>query len=99
MRYLVLAALAATLGTSAMAGDISETFGKSSNTKGANAPRVGGPPAGYNDQHWVSSNGCSYSRAQAPGYAPTWHLMLNAAHVGLTDAHSGCVIMYTQVNH
>jgi hypothetical protein len=99
MKFLLFTVLAAALGTSAMAGDISETFGKSSSSNAANAPRAGGPTAGYSDQHWVSPNGCSYSRAQAPGHAPTWHLMLNAAHVGLTDAHSGCVIMYTQINH
>ncbi len=97
MRALKMAALLfACAASPALAGDISDVFGKSSNPDQGGVV-YGGPPAGYADQHWVSSDGCSYSRAKAPGFAPTWHLMLNAAHVGLTDAHSGCTIMYTQI--
>ena len=42
-----------------------------------------------NGGQWQTlSNGCSYSRAQAPGYAPTWHLIVNPQQVGLpTPAH------------
>lgn len=74
--------------------DISDNFGPATNPN--KIGRSDGPPADYNEQWWVSPDGCSYSRAQAPGYAPTWHLMLNAAHVGLTDAHTGCAMMFTQ---
>ncbi len=36
------------------------------------------------------SNGCSYSRAQAPGYAPTWHLIVNPQAMGLPARPRGC---------
>lgn len=79
-------------GPPAIAGDISEHFGAASEI----TPEVSsGPGAHYDRQHWVSSDGCSYSRAQAPGYAPTWHLILNGAHVGLTDAEPHCPVMLT----
>jgi len=34
-------------------------------------------------QRRTLANGCSYSRAQAPGYAPTWHLIVNPQVLGL----------------
>ncbi len=44
-----------------------------------------------NDGQWQTlSNGCSYSRAQAPGYAPTWHLIVNPQNVGLPTAPRKC---------
>ena len=49
------------------------------------------PPApGGQGQTWVSPQGCTYSRAQAPGYPATWHLILNGADIGLTNAHRRC---------
>jgi hypothetical protein len=54
----------------------------------------GGPPVGYSKEQWISSNGCTYFRAQAPGYAPTWHLVVNGAQVGMTNAHDDCVVVY-----
>jgi hypothetical protein len=37
-----------------------------------------GPPSSYTDQHWFNADrSCVYSRAQAPGYAPTWHIIMN----------------------
>jgi hypothetical protein len=37
-----------------------------------------GPPSSYTQQHWFNADrSCVYSRAQAPGYAPTWHVILN----------------------
>ncbi len=66
----------------------------------ASAPKKLGdtiqPPAGYVKQHWVHPNACSYSRAQAPGYKPTWHLILNPYHIGQPPAHAGCATMITQ---
>ncbi|QQA45064.1 hypothetical protein [Pelagovum pacificum] len=50
-----------------------------------------GPPMSYGARYWTDpATGCSYSRAQAPGYAPTWHLIINGTEIGLTDAHRGC---------
>ncbi|SLN58288.1 hypothetical protein [Roseisalinus antarcticus] len=57
------------------------------------------PPASYTAQHWTDPRtGCSYSRAQAPGYAPTWHLIMNGAQIGLTNARAGCAGMLTSRN-
>ena len=42
---------------------------------------------------YVTPDGCTYSRAQATGYRPTWHLILNGAAAGLTDAHRRCPSM------
>lgn len=36
------------------------------------------------------SSGCSYSRAQAPGYAPTWHLIVNPTKMGLPARPRNC---------
>lgn len=37
-----------------------------------------GPPSSYTEQHWFTPDrSCVYSRAQAPGYAPTWHVIIN----------------------
>ncbi|MEW2914835.1 hypothetical protein [Leisingera sp. JC11] len=40
--------------------------------------------------HWTSPDGCTYSRTQAPGYAPVWYLVQNPHHVGMPNAHRGC---------
>lgn len=73
--------------------DISEMFGPS------RAPNNLGPTPGntrpdpsYPHQWYTTDAGCSYSRAQAPGYAPTWHLILNPHHIGAPNAHSDCPI-------
>ncbi|WP_417742358.1 hypothetical protein [Salipiger sp.] len=51
------------------------------------------PGAAYQGQVYVTPGGCSYSRAQVPGYKPTWHLILNGAAAGLTNAHRRCPTM------
>ena len=51
------------------------------------------PGASYQGQVYVTPGGCSYSRAQAPGYKPTWHLIRNGAAAGLTNAHRRCPTM------
>jgi|GEM_PF-1825889 len=71
--------------------DISSLIGRSS---GQNI-RTSTAPAHANGQHMTLANGCSYSRAQAPGYAPTWHLILNPHHLGQPNAHKGCAPMLT----
>ena len=58
------------------------------------APHVA-PPAGFQGQWFTTADGCSYSRAQAPGYAPTWHLIINPHHIGQPAAHRGCPVMLT----
>lgn len=51
------------------------------------------PPDSYQGQWYVTPQGCSYSRAQAPGYRPTWHLILNPHHIGQPNAPRGCPAM------
>jgi hypothetical protein len=89
MKKILIAALM--LSASAASADISKTFGTARNPNIVGATS-GNPHPGwdYKGQHYVTPAGCSYSRAQAPGYHPTWHLILNGAHVGLTNAHKGC---------
>jgi len=41
------------------------------------------------------ANGCSYSRAQAPGYAPTWHLIVNPQTMGLPARPRHCKPLVT----
>ncbi|KAB7610261.1 hypothetical protein F9L33_13185 [Amylibacter sp. SFDW26] len=69
--------------------DISDFIGPSS---GDNI-KISAAPANAYGQHMTLANGCSYSRAQAPGYAPTWHLILNPHHLGQPNAHKGCAAM------
>ena len=40
--------------------------------------------------YMTTPDGCSYSMAQAPGYAPRWYLIMNPHHIGMPPAHSGC---------
>ncbi|GGG61594.1 hypothetical protein GCM10011415_04640 [Salipiger pallidus] len=51
------------------------------------------PGDGYQGQIYVTPAGCSYSRAQVPGYKPTWHLILNGQDAGLTRAARSCPTM------
>ena len=51
------------------------------------------PPESFQGQWYTAPNGCSYSRAQAPRYPVTWHLILNPHHIGQKSAHSGCAAM------
>lgn len=53
------------------------------------------PPASYQGQWFTTADGCSYSRAQASGYAPTWHLIVNPHHIGQPAPHRGCPVMLT----
>lgn len=50
------------------------------------------PGPNYAGQWFTTTDNCSYSRAQAPGYSPTWHLILNPHHIGMPNAHSGCPV-------
>jgi hypothetical protein len=40
---------------------------------------------------WITTpDGCSYSRAKAPGYAEQWILIINPHHIGKPNAHVNC---------
>ncbi len=71
--------------------DISSVFGPSSNPK--NPVGSHRPPDTFKGQWYTAPNGCSYSRAQAPGYPASWHLILNPYHIGQKPAHAGCATM------
>lgn len=50
-------------------------------------------PAGtiHTGSQWITTpDGCSYSRAQAPGYPVQWILILNPHHIGQPNAHMKC---------
>lgn len=90
LKTLTLTALTAAALASPAAADLSDTWGQATSPK-----KVGGPApsAAYQGQHWISPEGCTYSRAKAPGYAPTWHLVHNGSQYGMTDAKRGCSVM------
>jgi len=92
MRLISTAVILAAGFAGSAAADVSGIFGKSSEAVAV----IGGPPSGYANQHWVDTEGCSYSRAQTPGKPATWHLVLNGDHVGLTNAHKSCTVMYRE---
>lgn len=71
--------------------DISSVFGPATAKK--NPIGTYRPPASFQGQWFTAPNGCSYSRAQAPGYPPSWHLILNPHHIGQPTAHRGCAAM------
>lgn len=48
------------------------------------------PPDSFQGQWYVTPQGCSYSRGKAPGYRPTWHLILNPHHIGQPPAKAKC---------
>ena len=40
---------------------------------------------------WITTpDGCSYSRAKAPGYAEQWILIIYPHHIGKPNAHVNC---------
>jgi hypothetical protein len=41
-------------------------------------------------QTYTTPDGCSYTRAQAPGYPATWHLIINPEQVGLPTPTARC---------
>lgn len=51
------------------------------------------PPDSYQGQWYTTPNGCSYSRAQAPGYAVMWVLILNPHHIGQPNAGPHCAVL------
>ncbi|QEW18388.1 hypothetical protein LA6_000551 [Marinibacterium anthonyi] len=60
------------------------------NGKTVHGPR---PPATYTGQWYTTPSGCSYSRAQAPGYPASWHLITNPHHIGKPTAKANCPTM------
>ncbi|MEM9551322.1 MAG: hypothetical protein AAGA05_09110 [Pseudomonadota bacterium] len=51
------------------------------------------PPENYEGQWYTTATGCTYSRAKAPGYPTSWHLVLNPHHLGKPPAHRRCASM------
>ncbi len=49
-----------------------------------------GPPSTFQGQWFTTPDGCSYSRAQAPGYEVMWVLILNPHHIGQPAAGRQC---------
>lgn len=41
-------------------------------------------------QTYTTENGCTYTRAQAPGYPATWHLIINPQQAGLPTPTGHC---------
>lgn len=41
-------------------------------------------------QTYTTPEGCTYTRAQAPGYPATWHLIINPERVGLPTPTIRC---------
>lgn len=48
------------------------------------------PPESHGGQWYTTPAGCSYSRAQAPGYPASWHLILNPHHINQPAAKPSC---------
>ena len=72
--------------------DVSSVFGPSTNMKDPLGTYR--PPETFKGQWYTAPpNGCSSSRAQAPGYPASWHLILNPHHIGQKPAHAGCAAM------
>jgi hypothetical protein len=90
MKIASIALLTVPISSGIASADISDTWGKASEQ----SQNIGnGPSSSNTDQHYISKQGCTYSRAQAPGYAPTWHLVLNGSQYGMTDAKKSCPMM------
>ena len=84
--FLLAAATAATLAALPAAAQQTRTAQPGA-TEAARQLTAGG-------QYWVDPRtGCSYARAHVAGYAPTWHLIVNGAAIGLTNARGGCPAM------
>ena len=56
-----------------------------------NAPSA--PPESYQGQWYTTPDGCSYSRAKAPGYATMWVLIINPHHIGQPPAKASCATL------
>ena len=54
------------------------------------APAVPANVQTIGTQWIVTSDGCSYSRTQAPGYPAQWYLIQNPHHIGQPNAHPRC---------
>ena len=52
--------------------------------------RAAAPSANHQGQWYTTLDGCSYSRAKAPGYAVQWVLILNPHHIGQPNAGRHC---------
>ncbi|WP_438992383.1 hypothetical protein [Lentibacter sp.] len=48
------------------------------------------PSTTYQGQWYTTSDGCSYSRTQAPGYAVSWVLIQNPHHINKPNVGAHC---------
>jgi hypothetical protein len=51
------------------------------------------PSDSYQGQWYTTPDGCSYSRAKAPGYATMWVLIRNPYHIGQPPAGRHCATL------
>lgn len=86
MKKLLMLMAAGVALTACQMGSMPAIAGSSSNNAAAHVP----PPAGYSEKLYTTADGCTYGRAQMPGYLPTWHLIVNSSRLGLPDPHQGC---------
>jgi len=56
----------------------------------AMANTVQRPPDSVTALIYTSPEGCTYTRAQAPGYPPSWHIVLNPQRLGLPRPAGRC---------
>ncbi|MGI3169400.1 hypothetical protein ACRARG_09630 [Pseudooceanicola sp. C21-150M6] len=92
MQFHKIAVLAAALGLAGAASSQASGFRKPASAPAAPvvASKVG--------TQWITlTNGCSYSRTQAPGYAPMWILIQNPHHIGQPNVHKGCQRYLTNI--
>lgn len=85
--------LIARIATLAAAALIAGQAGAFTVTGPRDRPATARAPDGQPGQWYTTPAGCSYSRAKAPGYPATWHLILNPHHIGQPDAKASCAPM------
>jgi len=85
----LLSALALSAGF-AQATHAGQLNGTNANPQISSKSITNGGQSSNGGQWQTLSNGCSYSRAQAPGYAPTWHLIVNPQMMGLPTPTHRC---------
>lgn len=89
---LLSLALAATLTTAAAADIQGFATGLSRDTGDATLWQTAGraPDSNFGGEFYTTPDNCTYRRTQAPGYAPSWILIVNPYHLGKPNAHRGC---------
>ncbi|MCE0504717.1 hypothetical protein LR948_05100 [Roseivivax sp. GX 12232] len=89
VRIASLAALALALAAAPLQAQVQKPRATAPEAQGASVT----PPASYEGQWFTTPDGCTYSRAGAPGQAPIWIIVKNPRHIGKPNAHRGCQAM------